>query len=57
MEALVPVRRVASAEPGGRVMDRPSGAGFFSNTWGYLPWSWGRDAQDGFDVYVVRHPE
>jgi hypothetical protein len=57
MEALVPVRRVAHAEQGGRVMDRPSGAGFFSNTWGYLPWSWGRGAPDGFDVYLVRHPK
>jgi hypothetical protein len=57
MRALVPVRRVVHSEPGGRVMDPGSGAGFFSNRWGYLPWSWGTGIHDAFDVYVVRHLE
>ena len=57
MRALVPVRRVVHADPGGRVMDPASGSGFFSNRWGYLPWSWGSGVHDAFDVYVVQHPK
>lgn len=33
---------VADDTPGGRIMSRDDGAGFYSNTWGILPWSWGR---------------
>ena len=53
MDALVLVRRVRHAEPGGRVADKSSNAGFFSNSWGYLPWAWGQGLLGGFDVYRV----
>jgi hypothetical protein len=56
MDALVPVGRLESREAGGRVMDRASGAGFFSNSWGYLPWSWGDGLVERFDVLQVRYP-
>jgi hypothetical protein len=29
---------LASDQPGGRIMSRAAGAGFYSNVWGYLPW-------------------
>jgi hypothetical protein len=35
-------------------MSKKHGAGFFSNTWGYLPWVWGHDIIDAFDVWVAR---
>jgi hypothetical protein len=52
-EALAPLHRIRHEEPGGRVMDRSTGAGFFSNTWGYLPWTQGNTLLEGFDVYRV----
>ena len=55
MGELVPLKRVRHRDPGGRVMDRATGSGFFSNTWGYLPWSWGDSVVDGFDVFRVEH--
>jgi hypothetical protein len=56
MEALVPAGTTRLGGPGGRVMDKEAGAGFYSNAWGFLPWSWGRDFADSFSVTVVRHP-
>jgi 4-amino-4-deoxy-L-arabinose transferase-like glycosyltransferase len=56
MEALVPIGTTRIGGPGGRVMDKEAGAGFYSNGWGFLPWSWGRDFADAFSVTVVRHP-
>jgi hypothetical protein len=56
MEALVPVATARLGGPGGRVMDREVHAGFFSNAWGYLPWSWGRDFVDAFTVTRVTYP-
>jgi len=53
MDALILLRRTRHAEPGGRAMDKSSNAGFFSNSWGYLPWAWGRGTHEGFDVYRV----
>ena len=53
MDALVLVRRIRHTEPGGRVADKSSNAGFFSSSWGYLPWAWGRGLLGGFDVYRV----
>jgi hypothetical protein len=38
---LVPIGEVAERGPGGRVMSE--GAGFFSNVWGFWPWTWGAD--------------
>jgi hypothetical protein len=56
MEALVLEREFRYQEPGGRTMNKPSGAGFFSNSWGYLPWAWGDGLVEGFDAFRVRHP-
>ena len=30
-----------------------SGAGFWSNSWGYLPWAWGSDVVEQFDVWEL----
>ena len=53
MDGLVRMKRVEDRRPGGRIMSRKAGSGFFSNTWGYLPWAWGDDVIDAFDVWVV----
>lgn len=56
MGAMPNKRLVASlvdAHPGGRVMSRALGAGFFSNGWGYLPWWWGDGAVDRYDVWSI----
>jgi len=37
--------------PGGRVM--ASGAGLWSNTWGYLPWAWGDGPVESFDLWQI----
>lgn len=42
---------VAVGEPGGRIFGGEPSAGFYSNYWGYLPWSWGRDPLTTFDVW------
>jgi hypothetical protein len=43
--------RLEDASPGGRVMSHEAGAGFFSNSWGYLPWGWGTEPLDTFDLW------
>jgi len=52
---LFPARRLvtslAERRPGGRVLT--SGAGFWSNAWGFLPWSWGNDVAEQFDVWQI----
>ena len=39
------------SRPGGRIMSRKLGCGFFSNYWGYLPWAWGDDLLDRYDLW------
>ncbi len=46
----------ADIHPGGRIMSRDAGAGFYSNDWGYLPWSWGSEPVDTFDAWIVNPP-
>jgi hypothetical protein len=46
------VGRAEFREPGGRSMDMSMGVGFFSSGWGYLPWGWGSDMFERFDVFV-----
>jgi len=48
------VKVVADASPGGRVMSRSHNAGFFSNDWGNLPWAWGSDDINRFEVWEVQ---
>jgi hypothetical protein len=45
--------RLEDASPGGRVMSHEIGAGFFSNAWGYLPWGWGTEPLDTFDLWRI----
>jgi hypothetical protein len=42
-----------SSAPAGQVMSRPANAGFFSDLWGLLPWSWGPPDGSGFQVWRV----
>jgi hypothetical protein len=42
-----------SSEPSGQVMSRAANAGFFSDLWGLLPWSWGPPDDTGFHVWRV----
>jgi hypothetical protein len=37
-------------------MSQTAGAGFFSNDWGYLPWSWGSRPVDEYEVWEVSDP-
>jgi hypothetical protein len=48
---------VSDATPGGRVMDKRAGAGFYSNSWGYFPWSWGNDIIDRIDLWRIDRGE
>ena len=41
------------ATRGGRIMGGFPGAGFYHNAWGYLPWTWGRDPINRFEVWRV----
>jgi hypothetical protein len=43
--------RVEDARPGGRVMSPAAGAGFYSNSFGFLPWAWGREPVDTYDLW------
>lgn len=47
------IARVEDTQPGGRLMDHGLGVGFFSNTWGYLPWVWSNEVLDGFDLWRI----
>jgi 4-amino-4-deoxy-L-arabinose transferase-like glycosyltransferase len=48
---LVPIARLEDTTPGGRLMDMDSGAGFYSNYWGYLPWAWSDGPVEIVDVW------
>jgi hypothetical protein len=39
--------------PGGRIMSMNLGSGFYSNTWGYLPWAWGDEVLDSFSLWEL----
>lgn len=52
-EDLAHLVRIEHSAPGGRVMDRASGAGFYSNFWGYLPWSWGSGVVEAIELWRV----
>ncbi len=47
---------VSDSTPGGRVMSSSAGAGFYSNSFGYLPWSWGREEINRFELWQVVAP-
>jgi hypothetical protein len=57
LESLVHLSRVEDRRPGGRVMSKGAGAGFYSNGWGYLPWAWGTDPVDAVDLWLARSAE
>jgi hypothetical protein len=45
------IKRLQDKTPGGRILSHAHGAGFYSNTWGYLPWAWGSDAIETINIY------
>jgi len=56
MGAMPHRRLVQSLEltrPGGRIMSRSEGAGFYSNGWGYLPWAWGSEPMDRYELWSI----
>jgi hypothetical protein len=48
--------RVVDSGACGRVMDRSAGAGFYSDGYGYLPWSWGTGEVDQYEQWLVAKP-
>jgi hypothetical protein len=42
--------RIEDARPGGRIMSFALGAGFYSNYWGPLPWAWGEEVLERFEL-------
>jgi hypothetical protein len=54
---LFPKRKLLAtledSTPGGRIMDKSLGSGFFSNYWGYLPWVWGDTVLDRFSLWQL----
>jgi hypothetical protein len=47
------LERWSENQPGGRVLDRRAGAGFFSNGFGNLPWTWSNQDNNRFEVWEV----
>jgi hypothetical protein len=45
------VGRLEESAPGGRVMSAETGAGFYSNGVGLLPWTWDEGVLDRFEVW------
>ena len=50
------VDSVVDSGPGGRVMDRGAGAGFYTEGYGYLPWSWGTGEVDHYELWKIARP-
>lgn len=48
------VRTLRDGAPRGRTMSKRDGAGFYSDHWGFLPWSWGRGDDDRIEVYQLK---
>jgi len=46
------IGEITDSSPGGRVVF--GGAGFYSNSWGYLPWMWGNWRVDRYELWKVR---
>jgi len=44
---------IEESSPGGRIMNRRLGAGFYSNFSGYWPWVWGDSVIDAFYVFQI----
>jgi hypothetical protein len=44
-------------EPGGRIMSRCDGAGFYANSQGYLPWTWGSCELERVEVFQLTASE
>jgi hypothetical protein len=47
------IERWGNLPVGGQVMSGPAHAGFYSDAWGLLPWSWGPPHGTGFEVWRV----
>lgn len=53
LEDFILLDRIEDRRPGGRVMSKKAGAGFYSNDWGYLPWAWSDDVNDAVELWLV----
>jgi hypothetical protein len=45
------IRSVEGSSSGGRIISSSLGAGFYGTAWGYLPWAWGDDVLDRYDLW------
>jgi hypothetical protein len=45
------IRSVEGTSSGGRIISSSLGAGFYGTAWGYLPWAWGEDVIDRYDLW------
>ena len=50
---LIPVAHLEDTTPGGRIMNKRLGVGFYSNVSGYWPWMWGDSMIDAFSVWQI----
>ena len=48
-----PLETIIAEGSGGRIMSRSDGAGFYSNGFGYLPWAWGSEPVDRYELWVL----
>ena len=53
LEGFTLLAKVDDREPGGRIMSKNAGAGFYSNDWGYLPWAWSDDVNDAVELWLI----
>ncbi len=53
LERFTPLSRFEDRRPGGRLMSKNVGAGFYSNDFGYLPWAWSYDVLDSVGLWLV----
>ncbi len=47
------IEQLTDKTAGGRIMCKELGAGFYSNSWGYLPWAWGDEPCDVYDLWII----
>jgi len=48
------IKSVVGARTGGRIMSFNLGSGFYGNAWGYLPWAWGEEILDQYDLWQLK---
>jgi hypothetical protein len=48
------VQTLPSSPRGGRIMSFALDAGFYGTAWGYLPWAWGNDVTDRYELWRLQ---